>query len=573
MHIIPCMRTKIFLFVSLLTLLVAPSCSRSSRTQGSITISSNEVITSLDPAIITDRYSGIVAGAIYEGLYDYHYLKHTINPLLAENLPESIGELKYKIRIRNSVRFADDPCFKGTKGKGRTLVAQDLVYSIKRLLSSKSNSAAAIIITDIIDGAREFKDRKSEEIKGITASDDRTIIIQLRKFSSFFPDIFALVNTAIVPKEAVEFYGADFAKHPVGTGAFYLAKNEAPSQYILKKNKNYYGTYPTDGDINDQKNGLLDDKGAKLPLIDEVVVKVINDETASWDAFKKEKIDIVAINKDSYFDAFTVSDELNSTFKNKGVNVHKISELDIKYIGFNMSDPKIGNKYLRQAISLAYDGFKHAALFYNNQAYIANWILPPGLFGFDLNYKNPYRNYSVDKALALLKKAGYPNGKGLPPLTMFTTDSLAAKQISETFAKAMEEIGVTINIQQFDYATFLKKMNSKTGYQLTTLQWRADLPFAEDFLRILYGKAMSPGPNRSLFNNPQYNKLYEKVLTLSDSPEKLSIMNKMREIAVEECPAIPLVVPYRIMLTQAYLKNYKGSALEDYNLKYLKLEK
>jgi len=246
----------------------------------------------------------------------------------------------------------------------------------------------------------------------------------------------------------------------------------------------------------------------------------------------------------------------------------------MKYIGFNMSDPKVSkNKYLRQAISLAYDGYKHAALFYNNQAFVANWLLPPGLFGFNLEYKNPYRTYNVDKAKELLKKAGYPNGKGAPALTLFTTDSMAAKQIGETFSKAMEEIGLTINIQQFDYATFLKKMNSKIGYQLATLQWRADLPFAEDFLRILYGKAASPGPNRSLFNNPQYNSIYEEILTLRDSPEKLELINKIRVLATEECPVIPLAVPYRLVLTQSYIRNYKGSALDDYDLKYLGLDK
>ena len=116
-------------------------------------------------------------------------------------------------------------------------------------------------------------------------------------------------------------------------------------------------------------------------------------------------------------------------------------------------------------------------------------------------------------------------------------------------------------------------MNSKTGYQLATLQWRADLPFAEDFLRILYGKAGSPGPNRSLFNNPTYNSMYEEILTLRDSPEKIELINKIRALSVEECPIIPLVVPYRLVLTQSRIRNYKGTTLDDYDLKYLGLDK
>ncbi len=573
-HIICLMKFKILSILVLSTLIIAPSCSNKTKVGGTITIYSNEVVANLDPAIVTDRYSGIIAKSIYEGLYSYHYLKHTITPSIAESMPEHLGNFKYKIKLRNDVYFADDPCFKKTNGKGRLLVAEDFIYSLKRLLSSPTNTAAVMIITDIVDGAAEFKKKAAKDIKGITVLDDQTVTIQLEKFSSFFPDVFVLLNTFIVPKEAVDFYGADFAKHPVGTGAFYLSENIAPTQYILKKNEHYYGSYPTDGDISDEQNGLLDYKGIKLPLVDKVIVKVITEDNASWEAFKKEDIDIVTMNKDSYFDAFTASDKLNDTFKEKGINVHKITELDIKYIGFNMSDPKVSkNKYLRQAISLAYDGYKHTALFYNNQAFVANWILPPGLFGFDLQYKNPYRTYNVDKAKELLKKAGYPNGIGAPTLTLFTTDSIAAKQISETFSKAMSDIGLTIQIKQFDYATFLKKMNAKTGYQLATLQWRADLPFAEDFLRILYGKAASPGPNRSLFDNPKYNAMYEEILTLRDSPEKIELINKIRGLSAEECPVIPLVVPYRLVLTQSYIRNYKGTPLDDYDLKYLGLDK
>jgi oligopeptide transport system substrate-binding protein len=568
------MRFKILYILILSTLVTIPACSNKTKVGGTITIYSNEVIASLDPAVITDRYSGIVAKSVYEGLYSYHYLKHTIAPSIAENMPEHLGDFKYKIKLRNDVYFADDPCFKKAGGKGRLLVAQDFIYSLKRLLSSPTNTAAVIITTDIVDGASEFKKKLSKEIKGVTAPNEQTIIVQLKKFSSFFPDVFALVNTFIVPKEAVDFYGDDFAKHPVGTGAFYLSENIAPTQYILKKNSNYYGTYPSDGDISDEQDGLLNYKGIKLPLVDQVTVNVINEDKARWDAFNKGEIDVITMDKDSYFDAFTVSNKLNKTFKDKGVNVHKITELDIKYIGFNMSDPKVAkNKYLRQAISLAYDGYKHAALFYNNQALVANWILPPGLFGFDLQYKNPYRTYNIDKAKELLKKAGYPKGIGAPTLTLFTTNSIAAKQISETFSKAISEIGITIKIQQFDYATFLKKMNSKIGYQLATLQWRADLPFAEDFLRILYGKAASPGPNRSLFNDPQYNAMYEEILTLRDSPEKIDLINKIRELAAEECPVVPLVVPYRLVLTQSRIRNYKGTPLDDYDLKYLGLDK
>jgi len=544
---------RLILYISLLA--TATSCSKfTDINKHTLNIYSNEQIASLDPALITDRYSIIVVNNIYEGLYGYHYLKHTIIPVLADGFPEQESELSYKIRLRQGIFFADDPCFKSTNGKGRELVAEDFVYSIKRLLASKNSK-------DIV--------------ANIDAVDKYTIQIELKKPSSFFPDVFTLPNTFIVPKEAVEYYSNNFSKHPVGTGPYKLGENKNENEYVLIKNSNYHhGVYPSSGEADDAKKGLTKYAGKNLPLVDRVVIKIITDEKERWNSFKEGKIDIVTLDKDSYFDAFPVGEKFSEKLAKKGIKVHKITELDVKYIGFNMSDKIVGkNKYLRQAISLAYDGYKHASLFFNNEAVVANWIIPPRLFGYDPSYENPYRRQSLRKAKELLAKAGYPNGKGLPTLTLCTLDSTAAKQIGEFFAKSLKEIGINIKLVPYDFPSLLKEMNSRKGYQLATLQWRADLPFAEDFLRILYGKAMSPGPNRTLFNNKQYNDLYEKVLTMKDSPEKLQYLNKMRDIAVEECPLIPLVVPYRIVLTQPYVKNYKPAPLDDYDPKYIEIDK
>ncbi len=551
-----------------------------------LNVYSYEVIPGLDPMVIADRHSHTVARQIYEGLYEYHYLKNNfeIYPVLAEGLPEVSNKgLIYTIKLKRGVHFTDDPCFKWTKGKGRELVANDFIYSIKRGLLSPYTKGLFFngILSELLVGIDEFKkDSKKpgfnidQEIPGMKAVDKYTIQFQLKKTSVYFPGILTRPNAFVVAKEAVDQYGNDFKFHPVGSGPFKLQEWEKESKLVLVRNMNYkHGKYPTEGAPEDKDNGMLKDAGANLPFLAKVVRYILVEEQPRWLNFSRGLLDIVTLDKDSYYDAFPTGNNLAENLKEKGIKVIRTPQLDIYFYGFKMDDNLVGkNKYLRQAISLAYDGQKHNALFYNNQAYVANWILPPGIFGFDPAYKNPYRQYNIQKAKALMIKAGYPNGKGLPPITMLIPDSIASKQMAEHFAKSLEDIGVKISIRAMNFGLLLNELEQERNFQIVSLKWRADLPFPEDFLRTFYSKAFSPGPNHARYNNPEFDKLFERASQLTQGTEKLRIINKMRDMIAEQAIIIPLVNPVQISLTQPYVYNYKPHVLVGDIYKYVKID-
>jgi oligopeptide transport system substrate-binding protein len=584
---VPGTATLILLILSVPVLLILlSSCTVTNKDKNTLNVYSTEVVPGVDPITIVDRHSHAVARQVYEGLYEYHYLKYpyAISPILAEDLPQvSPDGLKYTIKMKRGILFADDPCFKDTNGKGRELTAHDFIYSIKRGLVSPFTQSIFFysILSNLVEGVAEYRkaslDKKSfnfdKEISGLKALDKYTLEIKLKKTSAYFPDVLTRPNGFVVAKEAVKHYGSEFKYNPVGSGAFLIKEWKKDSQIVFVKNPSYkHGFYPAEGEPGDAEKGLLKDIGKTLPFLEKINMYILEEEQPRWINFNKGLLDIVVPDKDSYYDAFPTGGKLSSTLSEKGIKVIKRPRLEIIYYSFNLDDKIIGkNKYLRQAISAAYNGQKHNALFYNNQAIVANWVLPPNIFGFDPSYKNPYRQYSISKAKELLKKAGYPDGKGLPPLTMLITDSIAAKQIGEFFSKSMSEIGIKVKLQSRNFGLLLKEINEERNYHMVALQWRADLPFAEDFLRLFYSKAFAPGPNDSHFSNAEYDKLFEKAREIKESPAKLKILNRMRDIAVEEAVLIPLINPTTITLTQPYVENYKPHILVGDMYKYVKI--
>lgn len=571
---------------SALILMLCVACSGDQKKNNTLNLYLSEVIPGVDPITIRDRHSHELARQIYDGLYEYNYIKSSFElyPVLAESMPEiSNNGLTYTIKLKQGVRFSDDPCFKDNNGKGRELTADDVVYSIKRSIVTPETQSMffSMALTEILVGGEEFQRQSAKaknygidnELPGLKAIDKYTVQFNLKKAPSYFPVILMRPNAFIVPREAVEYYGAEFKSHPVGSGAFMVESWNKDSKIVLKKNPNYkHGKFPSFDGSPDEDATLMRYAGKELPFADKIVYYFLLDEAPRWMNFNKGLIDIVILDKDSYFDAFLPNGNLSKNLEDRGIHVHKTPRLETTYFSFNMEDKIIGtNKYLRQAISLAYDGKKHNALFYNNQAAVANWLLPPGIFGFDASYKNPYRQHNIDKAKKLLAKAGYPDGKGLPTLNMLLTESIASKQIGEFFSKSLSEIGIKINFIPMNLAKLDEEVSTKRNYQILSFQWKADIPTPEDFLRLLYGKAAYPGPNDARFKNQEYDKLFEKVIVMKEGPDKMKLLNRMRAIAEEEMPMITLVNPNVIRLSQPYVENYRPHIIIDNMYKYVKI--
>jgi oligopeptide transport system substrate-binding protein len=561
------------------------SCSRTkAEPANTVHLTSVAKIKGLDPIFSDDLYSGIEVAHAYEGLLQYHYLKrpYTLIPNLAEAMPTISKDGKtYTFKIKKGVVFQDDPCFKATNGKGRELTADDFIYSWKRLADPKLNSSGWWVFDGKIVGLNEWHDAAaksgaadySKPIEGLKAVDPYTLQITLKNHSAQFLYFLAMQFTAVVPHEAVEMYGPEFLNHAVGTGPYHLTEYNPSSRLIWDRNPTYRKEfYPTEGEPGDKEAGLLEDAGKPLPLNDRVVTEIFEESQPMWLKFMAGKVDAIAIPKDNFSQAVNSAGDLTPEFKAKNFQLTKAPTLDVTHISFNMIDPIVGkNKYLRQAMSLAYDSIKYIDLFYNGRAISAQGPIPPGIAGYDPDFKNPYRQYNVTKAKELLAKAGYPGGKGLPPLEYLTLSDTTSRQDAEYSQSMFKQLGIELKVTTSSWPEFVASVKNRKG-QLYGQAWAADYPDAENFLQLFYSKNMSPGPNDANYSNPEFDKLYEKSLTLDDSPQRTELYKQMVKILVDDCPWIFGAHRLTYGLSQPWLRNLKYHDVDLARFKYLRVD-
>jgi oligopeptide transport system substrate-binding protein len=543
-------------------------------------ITSKVKIKGLDPIMDDDLYSADEVGRTYEGLLQYNYFKrpYTLEPNLAESMPAmSADGLTLTIKLNKGILFQDDPCFKESGGKGREFTADDVVYSYKRLADPKLVAPGFWIFDGKIVGLNEWHDAMgntpttdyTKTIEGLQALDRYTLQIKLKQRSFQFLYFLAMPFTYVVPHEAVDYYGKDFVNHPVGTGPYKLTEFNPSSRLIWDRNPTFRKQlFPSVGDPGDKEKGLLADAGKPLPISDRITVQIVEEDQPRWLSMTSGKIDYVEIPKDNYAQAIGKDGELQPDFKAKGYVLNKATGLDVTHVSFNMSDPVVGkNKLLRQALSLAYDSNVVIDLFYNGRAIPAQGPIPPGLAGYDPNFKNPYRQFNLEKAKELLAKAGYPGGKGLAPLDLVSQADSTSRQMAEYLEKAFGAIGVKLNISQNSWPQFQDAIKNKKG-QLWAFAWLGDYPDAEDFLQLFYGKNVSPGSNDANYVNPEFDKLYEKSLTMPDSPARTAVYKQMVKIVTEDCPWIFDAHRLTFTLLQPWMKNFKYNDVDSVRGKY-----
>ncbi len=544
-------------------------------------------IRGLDPGDIGDTTSSLIASQIFECLYQYHYLKrpYQLIPCLAEQMPVmSQDGLVWTIKIKKGVRFADDKCFKN--GKGREVTANDFIFAWKRIANIKYLSKNWWIFDNKIIGLDEFREytktcKKADDVdynmpvEGLQAPDDHTLVIKLKKPWPQMVYMLAHLPTAPMAKEAVDYYKKDIINHPIGTGPYMLKKWHKGSYIEMVKNPSYRDErYPSEGEPNDLRDGLLADAGKKLPLTNRIVSVLIQEDPPRWFLFLQGKIDISGIPKDNFSEAIDMRRELTPEMKKRNIKLTKFRDPSTYWIGFNMEDEIIGqNLPLRKCLSCAVDREKYIALFTNNRGEPAYGFTPPLMSSYNKEIKNiAQTEYDPAKAHQYKAEAEKLNGGKLPKLTLGipSTDAIA-RQEGDFLRRCFSDVGLDVEIDYMDWPTFQEKIKTKS-LQMFMLGWVADIPDAENFLQLFYSKNVSPGSNNFNYVNMDFDKIYEKASIMPDSPERDALYRQAEEIVIKDCPAIFMMHGAAYMLTHDWALNIKPHAFAYGLSKYRRID-
>jgi ABC-type transport system substrate-binding protein len=523
--------------------------------------------TGFDPAQISDSYSKAVAAGIFDAPleFEFHTYPAKLRPNTLVAMPEVSADFKtLTFELKPGIFFNDDPAFKGPKpGERRELIAADYVYSIKRHYDPRWKSPNLYLLENVkILGLSELRKELmaakkpfdyDRPVEGLQVLSRYKFQVKLGVGDPRFINQFADAGfLGAVAREVVELYDDKIMAHPVGTNAWALAEWRRSSQIVLEKNPNYrevrYAeTAPANRPELAAQIAAL--QGRRLPLVDRVVIAIIEEAQPRWLSFINGEKDVIEEVPADFAAIAMPNNKLAPNLAKRGIQMTRYPRADVAFTYFNMEDPVIGGYTpekiaLRRAISLGSDIDKQIRLARRGQAIPSQGPIAPGTFGFDPNFKSEMGEYNLAKAKSLLDLYGYidrdgdgwrdqPDGSALQ-LEYATQPDSTNRQLNEQWQQTMNGLKIRIKFKTAKWPENLKSANAGK-LQMWGVSWVATAPDGDTFLALGDGGAKGKA-NKARFDLPAYNRLYAKQKSMADGPERQAVMAEAAKLLIAYMP-------------------------------------
>ena len=526
--------------LGILTLLLFVSCGKRQDSEEGLSIfkyNESAGILTLDPIYAKDLPHIWACNQVFNSLvaFDDHM---NLVPMVAKSWDISEDGLVYTFHLRDDVWFHEDTCFveksafrqaqgpsqhneakvvepvetPTIQGQSRFVTAQDFVYSFNRVVDKQLNSPGLWIFSSV----KHDKDQYA-----FTALDDTTFQIELSKPFPPFLGILSMTYASVVPHEAIEYYGDNFRRHPVGTGPFKFQYWKENVKLVFRKNPNYFER---------------DEAGERLPYIDAVSISFLIDKQVAFLEFIKGKFDFMSGIDARYKDELLTYDgQLRQKYEDK---IDLITEpyLNTEYFSFFI-DPNdsLGpdrSRALRQAVNLCIDREKMLRYLRNGIGEPGTGgMIPVGLPGHSNTIGYGYDLKRAQRLVAENHLEGYL-------LQLSTVADYA--DIGKFVQSQVEQIGLQCKMEVMPPAT-MRSMRSNGSLPFFRSSWVADYPDAENYLSLFTTSNFAPsGPNYTHYTNPKYDKLYDKALLCNDLQERARYYTEMDSLMMQDAPVVVL---------------------------------
>ncbi|MBC5764335.1 ABC transporter substrate-binding protein [Ramlibacter albus] len=516
--------------------------------------------TGFDPAQTNDLYSAYVIAHVLEAPYEYDYLARPakVVPNLAEALPEASADFRtFTFRLRPGIYFNDDPAF---GGKRREVTAADVVYSWKRFYDPKNKSPKfTSMAEEKVLGMDEIR-KKAEasgkfdydtEVDGIRALDKYTVQFKLAEPRPRF--IYNLADPAhlgLMAREVVEKYGDKIMEHPVGTGPFMLEEWRRASQTVLVRNPNFREKRFDSVGVDESGRAIAAKlKGKRLPLIDKVIVSIIEEPQPRWLAFLNGEHDFMERLPINFATTAIPNNRIAPNLAKKGIGMEQSLASDFTVSYMSMTHPVTGGYTpekvaLRRAIALALNSEEEIRLPRRGQAIVAQGFVMPNTTLYDPKYRSEMGTHDRARAMALLDMFGYvdkdgdgwrdmPDGKPLV-LEYDTLSRADYRELDEIMKKNLDAVGIKLVHRIGQWPEQLR--NSRAG---KLMMWgygnSATTPDSGTVLSFGYSKQAGQ-QNHARFANARFDELYLKQLNMPDGPERRAVIDEAQKILVAYMP-------------------------------------
>lgn len=530
--------------VLILVALLLVSCVRKGNTATDLKIfkyNESAGILTLDPIYAKDQPHIWVCNQLYNSLVAFDD-EMNIVPSVAKRWCVSEDGRTYTFVLRDDVFFHADSCF---GGKGRKVVASDVEYSFNRLVDRKLSSPGVWIFSSV---------KQDENGYAFKAVNDSVFQIELKDCFPAFLGILSMTYLSVVPREAVEFYGDDFGRHPVGTGPFKFQYWKEGVRLVFRKNPDYFE--------------MID--GKRLPYIDAVSIGFLVDKQVAFMEFVQGKTDFMSGIDARYKDELLTRDgHLRNKYKD---DFYLIREpyLNTEYLSFYIDtqeekDDKERAVALRKAVNYSIDREKMLRYLRNGIGTPGNGgIIPAGLPGYDSLGTAGYR-FNQQKSFEIIEKYDL----GGTEIKLYTTKEYM--DLAKFVQSAVSDVGLVCKVEEMMPAA-LREKRAKCSLPFFRASWVADYPDAENYLSLFTTNNFAPdGPNYTHFSNSEFDRLYDEAVATTDLRLRARIYHEMDSIMMTESPVVILFYDEVLRFVNKKVSNFNGNPVNLLNLKALEI--
>lgn len=488
---------------------------------------------SLDPAKVRDMPGWWIGVNLFEGLMS---LPPKIGPaelgVAAAQPTVDASGLKWTFILRKDARWSD----------GKPVVAQDFVYSWRRLLDPETGGVNAEDLRPI-KGAGAILEGKEKDLTtlGVTAPDAHTLVVELEHPLPTFVERVATPPYFPVRKDVVEAHGDQWTRpeNLVGNGAYTLAEWAPRKQIVLQKSPTY--------------------RGAADVQVERGIQLHVEDENVAWQLYQTDKIDWLQV---------IPMDRLKDLRAAKSPELTMAPMLCYSGFQFNVRKPPFDQPKVRRAFAMAVDRERLARQVLSRGESPTRHYTPT-LLSQMTDYEPPEdAGFDPERAKALLAEAGYPNGQGFPKVTYIYNTYATNRTIAEFIQRNLKDnLGVEVEVENLEFkmwvgrtrqGDFQLSRHSLCG-QLDPVQW------------VELYKTGHPS-NTIGFASPEYDALIASINQIADPAERLKKIAEAEKILLGEAVMVPLYGPVRPFLLKDRVSGFFPQPLDVHPLRTIRLE-
>jgi len=530
-------------YVLAMTLLLAfamliSSCKPAEQLAKSINLNHGTEPPTLDPNLATDTTSVDCNNMLFMGLTKLDIETSQPKAWLAKEWSVSSDGLVWTFKLRNDVKWVRwDPATQKAETK-RPVTAQDIVYSVRRVANPETASDYAYV-DYIIKGLEAVNTGESTDLEsvGVRAVDDYTVEFTLTQPAGYFPAIAGMWTNNPVPREPIEQFGDKWTEpgNVWTCGPYFLDVWEHENKMVMKRNPGWF----------DAKNVSIET--VNWAMVVEASTAMAMYENGELDVTAPPLTDMDRVKADPVLSKELYIGPSPCTY----------------YYGFNTEKAPMNNAKVRQAFSHGIDRQKLIDTVLKGGQKPAQTFGCPGIFGTPAeDPKFPGIKFDPAKGKALLAEAGFPNGQGLPEITLMFNTSQGHQRIAEFIQQSWKEnLGVEVKLANQEWAVYLKTVKEDAPH-VYRMGWCQDYPDENNWvLEVFHPTKSANDPNWAGPAADEFARLTEEAAAAADPAKRAELYFKAEQIlTVDEAVIAPIYYYTTVAMTKPYVERTYSKA-------------